>query len=946
MSSAEEPGNWSNLAALIDLILDTPVERRPALIAELSTEDPGRRSALERLLQECETERGLLSRSAPDLFAALFEDDVTPFPAALADRYEPKVQLGRGGMATVYLARDLRHRRDVAVKVVNPRLTSTLGADRFLREIEIVAQLQHPHIVPLFDSGEADGAPYYVMPYEAGLSLRERLDRNGPLPPEDVTLILRDVCDALAHAHERGIVHRDIKPDNVLLSGRHAMVADFGVARAATEATTATADSVSGIAFGTPMYMAPEQIGSGATVDQRADIYSVGVLGYELLAGRPPFTGETREVVLQAHLEKAPVPLQPEVPTALADIIMKALEKSPADRWQSADEMVARLEGIGAARSGVGSGERGSRPVWNRPILAAAVIVVAATAAVLLGRSFQSADASWRDRWTGARIERLTDFPGSEVDPAISADGSAVAFLADRDSVFDAFVMRVGGEQFQNLTIGRYPQLFNEDVRNVGFNGDGTRVWLRVADITSPASVRLVPTSGGAIAPFLGTAVMAAWTADATKLAYHETTPGDPIFVADSGGRNPQRIFISDPGVHNHHLTWSPDGRFVYFARGFPPDEMDIWRVPSRGGSAERITDHNSRVAYPVLLDSRTLLYTATADDGTGPWLYSTDVEEGVPHRVTEGVEHYISIAASRELPGKGQRLVASVSNPIVRLMTAPITDGAVDESVVAPLALPTARASAPRFGRDSSLWYLASRTGADGLWTLKNGKATEIWKASSGAVVGAAAVSPDGKSICFPVRRNRRATLHCMGVDGSQARPIAESLAVKGAPSWSPDGKSIVIAAEQANGPRLFRIALDGGAPVRLLDSVATNPLWSPDGQFILYSGTPRARSAPLKAISPDGAPFPVPALAVDRVADSYRFLPDGKRLVVKQGGFRSQDFWLFDLASGQRRRLTHLNPGESLRRFDVSRDGRRIVFERVRENSDVVLIELPPRR
>ncbi|HJQ54237.1 MAG TPA: protein kinase [Gemmatimonadaceae bacterium] len=949
MSSVEQSGNWSKLVSLIDLILDTPVERRRALIAELSTEDPARRSALERLLQECEAERGLLTHSAPDLFAALFEDDATPFPAALAGRYESKMQLGRGGMATVYLARDLRHRRDVAVKVVNPRLTSTLGADRFLREIEIVAQLQHPHIVPLFDSGEADGAPYYVMPYEAGLSLRERLDRDGALLPEDVTVILRDVCDALAHAHERGIVHRDIKPDNVLLSGRHAMVADFGVAKAATEATTSLADTVPGIAFGTPTYMAPEQITSGAKVDQRADIYSVGVLGYELLAGRPPFTGETRETVLEAHLEEAPVPLadcRPEVPSALADIIMKALKKSPDDRWQSADEMVARLEGIGAARSGVGSGERRSRIVWSRATLAAALVGVAATAAVLVARSFESGDASWRDRWSGARIERLTDFPGSEVDPAISADGSAVTFLADRDSVFDAFVMRVGGEQFQNLTGGRYPQLFNEDVRNVGFNGDGTRVWLRVADITSPASVRLVPTSGGAVAPFLATAVMAVWSPDATKLAYHETTPGDPIFVADSGGQNPQRIFISDPGVHNHHLTWSPDGRFVYFARGFPPDEMDIWRIPARGGSAERITDHNSRVAYPVLLDSRTLLYTATADDGTGPWLYSTDVEDRVPHRVTEGVEHYISIAASRELPGRGQRLVASVSNPIVRLMTAPITDGSVDESVVAPLGLPTARASAPRFGRDSSLWYLGSRSGADGLWTLKNGQATEIWKASRGAVVGAAAVSPDGRSICFPVRRNRRATLHCMGSDGTAARPIAESLDVRGAPSWSPDGRWIVIAAEQANGPRLFRLAFGGGTPVRLLDSVATNPLWSPDGKFILYSGTPRARSAPLKAISPDGAPFPVPTLVVDRVTDSYRFLPDGKRLVVKQGGFRSQDFWLFDIASGQRRRLTRLNPGESLRRFDVSPDGRRIVFERVRENSDVVLIELPPRR
>src|SRR5262249_5580719 len=180
--------------------------------------------------EECEREPALLSRPAPECFAALFDDEVAGFPEALADRYRLTRELGRGGMATVYLARDLKHGRDVAVKVVHPSLASALGASHFLREIEIVARLQHPHIVPLFDSGEAGGDLYYVMPYETGLSLRQRLARDGPLPPEDVVLILREVCDALAHAHEHGIVHRDIKPDNVLLSGRHAMVTDFGVA--------------------------------------------------------------------------------------------------------------------------------------------------------------------------------------------------------------------------------------------------------------------------------------------------------------------------------------------------------------------------------------------------------------------------------------------------------------------------------------------------------------------------------------------------------------------------------------------------------------------------------------------------------------------------------------------------------------------------------------------
>jgi len=180
---------------------------------------------------------------------------------------------------------------------------------------------------------------------------------------------------------------------------------------------------------------------------------------------------------------------------------------------------------------------------------------------------------------------------------------------------------------------------------------------------------------------------------------------------------------------------------------------------------------------------------------------------------------------------------------------------------------------------------------------------------------------------------------------DGSPPRPLAESLDVRGAASWSPDGKSIVIAAREGLSVRVFRIPIDGGTPSRLVDSVSFNPVWSPDGKYILYSGTPRARIAPLKAVTGDGQPYPLPDLPVDRAGDSYRFLPGGKEVVVKLGGFRNQDFWLMELPSGRRRRLTALRRGESLTRFDVSPDGKRIVFERVRENSDVALIELPSR-
>ena len=209
-------------------------------------------------------------------------------------------------MATVYLAHDVKHDRKVAVKVLRPELAATLGPERFLQEIRIAANLQHPHILPLYDSGEADGFLYYVMPYVAGESLRDRLAKEGELPVTDVVRILSEILDALAKAHSAGVVHRDIKPDNVMLSDRHALVTDFGVAKAVSEATGRQQLTTAGVALGTPTYMAPEQAAADPHIDHRADIYSVGAVAYELLTGRPPFLGTTPQMILSAHLSDHP----------------------------------------------------------------------------------------------------------------------------------------------------------------------------------------------------------------------------------------------------------------------------------------------------------------------------------------------------------------------------------------------------------------------------------------------------------------------------------------------------------------------------------------------------------------------------------------------------------------------------------------------------------------
>ncbi|HEX6626815.1 MAG TPA: protein kinase [Gemmatimonadaceae bacterium] len=940
MTEPERDQRWSRLTSLIDKLLDAAPDRRRAVVEELSGGDPAERSQLDALLAECEQEPEFFSVSAGERFAALFAD-ARSYPRALADRYVETRTLGLGGMGTVFLARDVKHNRDVAVKVMLPVVANTVAADRFLREIELVAQLNHPHIVPLYDSGNADDALYYVMPYEPGLSLRQRLMGDRKLPVDEVVLILRDVCDALAYAHARGIVHRDIKPDNVLLSERHAMVTDFGVAKALRDA----APHDSGAALGTPIYSAPEQMKGDPAADHLVDIYAVGVLGYELLTGSPPFIGGSPRNNIIAKLREPPVDVtvhRRDVPPALAEIVMRCLQTVPAERWQSAGEILENLESLAANRRATKAESRR----WRWRVAAAAIAVVGLGIVALVARRGLQ-ENPWLDRWSKMRIERVTDFSGSEVDAAISRSGELVAFLADRDSVFDALVSRKGSGSFTNLTNGRFGQLFNEDVRNLGFTPDASHVWIRVADLNSPASVWWLPTTGGAPQRFLPTAVMVAWSPDGTRLAYHETTPGDPIFVANADGQNARRISIGPAGTHSHYLSWSPNGQFIYYSHGLPPDEMDIWRIPSAGGTPERITSHSSRVGYPVLLDDRTLVYTATADDGTGPWLYMMDLKDRVPRRLSSGVERFISIAASNESAGQPRRLVATVSNPSVELWTIPLTTGITGEETASHLSLPTARSAAPRFARDSSLLYLASLSGADALWRLAGGAAREVWKPADGTVVSAAATSPDGGKICFVVRRERRSTLRCTLADGSGAAVVAQSLDVRGAPSWSPDGKWIAVAANDSGTVRIFKVHADGGAPMRLMDSVSSNPVWSPDGRFILYSGTQRGRSVPVTAITPDGKPFALPfaPLVVDRLGDSYRFHPDGKSVVVKLGGFRRQDFWLFDLATGKRRQLTRLRPGQSLHRFDISPDGKQIVFERVRENSDVALIEVPDR-
>ncbi|MFN8572027.1 MAG: protein kinase [Gemmatimonadaceae bacterium] len=303
-------------------------------------------------------------------------------PAALSDRYRIERALGAGGMATVYLAQDLKHQRMVAVKVLRDDLTASLGKERFLREIAIAASLTHPHVLPLHDSGEAAGRLYYVMPYVDGPSLREKLRHDGRLPIADAVRVLRDVADAMAYAHKRGVVHRDLKPENVMLAERHALVTDFGVAKALTEATGQHVLTTAGVALGTPAYMSPEQATADPNIDHRSDIYAFGVMAYELLIGRTPFAGSSPQEVLAAHVGIPAAPVsqhRASIPPALAELVMRCLEKSPADRPQSADELIPVLEAMQTPGGGTVPVTRSAVP--RRLSVAAGVLVILTVAA-------------------------------------------------------------------------------------------------------------------------------------------------------------------------------------------------------------------------------------------------------------------------------------------------------------------------------------------------------------------------------------------------------------------------------------------------------------------------------------------------------------------------------------------------------------------------------------
>mgnify|MGYP005811217385 CR=1 FL=1 len=562
--------------------------------------------------------------------------------------------------------------------------------------------------------------------------------------------------------------------------------------------------------------------------------------------------------------------------------------------------------------------------------------------AVAAGLSLWNSDGRWRNPIDGAQYQLVADFDGIGQDAAISPDGQFVAFLSERGGTTDVWLTQIGTGQFHNLTHGRIAELVNPSIRSVGFSPDGSLVtfWTRKPSGGDKADINIwaVPVLGGEPRPYLEGAAEYAWSQDGSRLAYHTPGPGDPLFVSDglqSKGRN---VFAVPIGQHSHFPVWGLDGKSIYLVQGMLPDKLGIWRIAPEGGSAARVTSQNSRVSHPVPIDGRTMLYLATDPDGSGPWLYSLDLRTRVSRRVSSGIDRYTSVATS----ANGRRLVATLASPKRTLWRMRLGESEEKISAADPIALSTQTGHRPRLGPNFMV-YVAGSGSTEGMWKFSEGKCTELWRGQEARIIGGPAVSGDGGSIAFSVEQAGRKMLYVMRADGSEAHVITDSLNLEGDPAWTPDGQAILSAVTDGKVPHLFRISLTGKAE-NYSSEYSVDPSLAPDGSVTAFSGADVGTTFPVKVVRA-GTARSLLNLNLTRGARHLSFLLDGRSLVFLQGDIRHKDLWRVDLDTGAQVQLTHFPPDFEVRDFDISRDGREVVVQRVQERSEVVVVDLRKR-
>ena len=892
-------------------------------------------------------------------------DDHLELKAALADRYRVERELGRGGMATVYLAADLRHQRKVALKVLREELAASVGATRFLREIAIAAQLQHPNILPLHDSGHAGGFLYYVMPYVEGPSLRERLEREDELQVGEVVRLLAEIVDALAYSHAHGVVHRDMKPDNIMLSGRHALVTDFGVAKAVSEAKAvsdvagSTTMTSAGMALGTPAYMAPEQATADPNVDHRADIYAVGVIAYELLTGRPPFEGSLHQV-LAAHVTVQPEPVgqrRTGLPPALEHAVMKCLAKNPAERWQRSEDLLAELEAV-ATPSG-GSSPATAQPRARRTSRRRATWI-AGLAAVGVGGSGL---LLWMSRPATpvleiGRTDVLTSEAGLEISPAIAPDGRVVAYAGGTSARMRIFLRDVGGERRLALS---------DDTATVesqpAWSPDGAEVLF-----LSRGGVYVVPPLGGRVRAMIAPdasapVVSAAWSPTGGEIA---VVRSDSVLVFPTDGGTPR--FVAR-GAELTSCDWSPGGAWLACVSGNPrylqPGAFFGNVSPSRivlihmtDGRTRSVTDSASLTQQPRWSGDGGSLYFISNRDGARD-IYVLPLRpdgspRGEPTRVSFGLNVH-SFSFDRET----RRLTYAVYQERSNLWSLPIpsrppvnTDGAVQLTSGSEV-IEVMRAFQGRW-----VVFESDRQGSPDIYRIPvEGGTLERLTSEPGAEF-AATLSPDGSEIAYHSFRDGTRDVFVRRLRDGATQQITNTAAEECCPVWSPDGRTLSTSQFAGEGG-LFLMHRDSSGtwgPRRTLLPRGFLASWSPDGTTIAVATGRTIRGAfqaeRLELVPVDGSEPRVLYAVRDTVSDPLvgdpTWSPDGRRLFIKSHDSQGRaSFWDIPVSGGRPRLLVRFDhPGRQSYRANFGSDGRRFFFSVNDRQSDISVAEVSRRR
>ncbi|MEO8140620.1 MAG: protein kinase, partial [Gemmatimonadota bacterium] len=760
-----------------------------------------------------------------------------------ADRYALDRELGAGGMATVYLAEDLRHHRKVAIKVLRPELAAVIGAERFLKEIETTAGLQHPHILPLLDSGEVSdpasghgGALYYVMPFVEGETLRDRLTREKQLPVADAVRIATEVAGALDYAHRRGVIHRDIKPENILLHDGSALVADFGIALAASKAGN-TRMTETGMSLGTPHYMSPEQAMGEREISARSDVYALGCITYEMLTGDPPFTGSTAQAIVARVLTESPRSLTGQrrtIPPQVEAAVLTALEKLPADRWGSAAEFAAALGGQAGARSGgKADGRKGGRAGGREAgkSVAIAVAIIATLLAAWGWLRHTPAPGVSRQQvvlWNHGFARFLA--PGTDIlatRVAIAPDGSSIVFSDSAGTGVQLFRKRryEGTATPIAGTEGGLSPFFSPDGRWVGY-------------LTADGKLKKVAVDGG------GSITVSTDVAD-TYLAAAWLDGGDIVYL----GANQDLRRVSAEGGASQSLR-----------RDTSENRINIAMLqPVAGGKAVLFTAcpgncavESSVYAYDLAADSARLLVANAAGAwyaSTGELLY-TDREGGL-------------FAAKFD-----RKHLALSGGAIPVIENVEPSSFAISASGSAVYSLKGAANTAPEL-----------------VWVGRDGRAEPVdptWRGE----FEYPALSPDGKSLAVAVREGST-QLWIRRADGTRQK-LTQNGSVNWRPSWAPDGRSIAFSSNMRGSSNqddydIYRMPVDGSAPPTLLLHHKYG-LWeaelSHDGQWLVVRSDEERALSRVRARRLTGDTALVPLVVGKELTSQIALSPDGRWL------------------------------------------------------------------